>query len=416
MQQIGIKTIQQALRNKKSWMVRTAALHACQEQDVPIRMIQRGAADPHWSVRTAAMNLCVNRNIPLWLIGQGLNDKDLSVQAAAAQAYAGRKLSFQKLEQWIQRKDGFFRLAAMNTASLQAVPFAVKQQWLQDKRQNMREAALKAFSGQQTAIPLSILEQGLTDRNKKVREAAKNACVGQNIPLSVICKWLAEKKNWHKRAAAMLACIGQDIPFSVIQRGLTDEDHDVREAAMRVCMSIKYQPVPNAFMVDQIARWLQDDEDSHLRVTALQACVRWDVPAAIIRRRLTDENQTIRKTATMICKQKGIALPLVRMVEPPPIVYKKCIGDVIVCAQIPADAQVRGQEGTMCRADKAIICRIIGDFYGEKVGISLHNQTTTYWVGDTISVEDFDMSNDLHSSGFHFFCSRKEAERFSEEK
>lgn len=63
-------------------------------------------------------------------------------------------------------------------------------------------------------------------------------------------------------------------------------------------------------------------------------------------------------------------------------------------------------------ADKAIIKEIIGDFCGEKVGISVFDKTTAYYAGDEVKIDDFDMRNEECSTGFHFFCTREEAEAY----
>ena len=113
-----------------------------------------------------------------------------------------------------------------------------------------------------------------------------------------------------------------------------------------------------------------------------------------------------------ICQENGIPVPVIRRFEPPELVYKKCVANVIVVAKIPPDAQVRGQVGKKCRADKATIVDIIGDFCGEKVGISIHDMTTAYFIGDEVVIDDFDQSDEECSTGFHFFCTREEAERY----
>ncbi len=88
------------------------------------------------------------------------------------------------------------------------------------------------------------------------------------------------------------------------------------------------------------------------------------------------------------------------------------MGNVIVCASIPNDAQVRGAFGKKCRTNKAIITDVIGDFGGESVGISMWDNTTTYFAGDEVFIEDFDLSDEECSTGFHFFCTRQEAENY----
>ena len=112
------------------------------------------------------------------------------------------------------------------------------------------------------------------------------------------------------------------------------------------------------------------------------------------------------------CQKVGIPIPTIRTVEPPQKVYKKCVGGVIVVAEIPKDAQVRGKTTGKCRTNKAKIVDIIGDFAGEKVGISIWDKTTTYFIGDDVIIDDFDMSNEECSTGFHFFCTLKQAEDY----
>ena len=105
-------------------------------------------------------------------------------------------------------------------------------------------------------------------------------------------------------------------------------------------------------------------------------------------------------------------IPVIRTIKPPKTVYKKCLSGVIVCAEIPDNAQIRGSYGSKCRTNKAVITDIIGDFYGEKVGISSFDKKTAYYVGDKIEIENFDYSCEECSTGFHFFCTLKEAKEY----
>lgn len=101
-----------------------------------------------------------------------------------------------------------------------------------------------------------------------------------------------------------------------------------------------------------------------------------------------------------------------RSFSPPDKVYKKCLGNVIVEAHIPGDAKVRGKSGVKCRASKAIITNIFGTMNGLSIGISSHDNNTIYKVGDTIEIDDFDEGIEFCSTGFHFFCTREEAEQY----
>lgn len=108
----------------------------------------------------------------------------------------------------------------------------------------------------------------------------------------------------------------------------------------------------------------------------------------------------------------NIPVPVIRTIEPPELVYKKCIGGIIVVASIPKDAQVRGSVGHKCRASKAVIKEIIGDLCGEQVGISKYDLRTLYYAGDEVEIDNFDFSNEECSTGFHFFCTIEEARRY----
>ena len=132
----------------------------------------------------------------------------------------------------------------------------------------------------------------------------------------------------------------------------------------------------------------------------------------VIEKWLKDSDWDVRVAAMNACKENGIPIPTIRTIEPPQKVYKKCIGGVIVVAEIPKDAQVRGKANGKCRANKAKIVDIIGDIAGEKVGVSIHDKTTTYFIGDNVKIDDFDMSDEECSTGFHFFCTLKQAEQY----
>ena len=197
----------------------------------------------------------------------------------------------------------------------------------------------------------------------------------QELSVDVI-KRLMNNGDCDVRYAAMSACVGRtDIPLDIIERGLKDSDWRVRRAAMNACVG------------------------------------RTDIPLDIIERWLEDSDWHVRYAATKACKGRD-DVPLIRKFEPPERVYKKCLGDVIVVAEIPKDAQVRGSFSGKCRANKAKIVDVIGTFGGEKVGISLYDKKTAYLVGDEVEIEDFDLSNDECAAGFHFFCTIEQAKEY----
>ena len=163
--------------------------------------------------------------------------------------------------------------------------------------------------------------------------------------------------------------------------------------------------------IEVIEKWLKDSA-CDVRQAAMNACQGKDVPLEVIEKGLKDEDWRVRQAAMNACKQAGISIPIIRTIEPPRNVYKKCVGGVIVVAEIPQDAEVRGKTTGKCRTNKAKIVDIIGDFAGEKVGISIWDKTTTYFIGDDVEIDDFDMSDEECSTGFHFFCTLEQAKDY----
>lgn len=88
------------------------------------------------------------------------------------------------------------------------------------------------------------------------------------------------------------------------------------------------------------------------------------------------------------------------------------MGDVIVVATIPDDAEIRGGYCNKYRANKAKIIDIIGTFGGVKVGVSMYDKRTTYFVGDEVCVDNFDLFDNECSTGFHFFCDIEQAKKY----
>ena len=162
---------------------------------------------------------------------------------------------------------------------------------------------------------------------------------------------------------------------------------------------------------ETLQQWLKDP-DRRVRTAAMNACQGREVPLDIIQQGLKDPDCDVRTAAMNAYKERGIDLPILRTIEPPETVYKKCKFGVLICATIPSDAQIRGAYGQKCRASKAVITDVIGNVYGEPVGISEYDGRTTYYASDEVEIEDFDFSDKECASGFHFFCTREEAENY----
>ena len=163
--------------------------------------------------------------------------------------------------------------------------------------------------------------------------------------------------------------------------------------------------------LEVIQQWLRDP-DCDVRQAAMNACAGRDVPLEVIQQGLRDPDCDVRQAAMKIAEERGIEIQPYRSFEPPARVYKKCFLGVIVVAEIPADAEVRGGLGRKCRSNKANIVEVIGDVCGEPVGISLYDRKATYYAGDEIEVENFDLSDAECSTGYHFFCTIEEARAY----
>lgn len=71
----------------------------------------------------------------------------------------------------------------------------------------------------------------------------------------------------------------------------------------------------------------------------------------IIKQGLADSDYDVRTAAMKYIKNNKIenVYTPYRAIEPSEKVYKKCMGDVIIVATIPDDAEVRGSYSSKCR-------------------------------------------------------------------
>ena len=89
--------------------------------------------------------------------------------------------------------------------------------------------------------------------------------------------------------------------------------------------------------------------------------------------------------------------------------WKKCMQDVIVKLRIPEAAKRSHAFGRKCRAEYADVVEVIG----ADVGISKHDSSTEYRVGQRVIPDRFDENwAEECSSGIHFFITRLEAENY----
>ena len=89
--------------------------------------------------------------------------------------------------------------------------------------------------------------------------------------------------------------------------------------------------------------------------------------------------------------------------------WKKCMQGVIVKLRIPEAAKRSHAFGRKCRAEYADVVEVIG----ADVGISKHDSSTEYRVGQRVIPDRFDENwAEECSSGIHFFITRLEAEAY----
>ena len=97
--------------------------------------------------------------------------------------------------------------------------------------------------------------------------------------------------------------------------------------------------------------------------------------------------------------------------------YKKARGDVIVELEILADAKRCSATSRKCRCDKAKVLRIL-DMNRQEIDalyvVSKFDRNFEYWVGEIVSVDDFDENRwNECSTGIHFFVNFQEAVNYN---
>ena len=110
------------------------------------------------------------------------------------------------------------------------------------------------------------------------------------------------------------------------------------------------------------------------------------------------------------CKQSGLALAMTsHLPEGPFHAWKKCCNEVIVKLLIPEDAERSHGSERKCRASKAVVLEVIG----ADEGVSIHDRTTRYRVGETVTPDGWDTDRwNTCGHGIHFFITRIEAEAY----
>ena len=98
-----------------------------------------------------------------------------------------------------------------------------------------------------------------------------------------------------------------------------------------------------------------------------------------------------------------------KVLDEPLTGYKKTKEGVVITAEIPAGAIVFCINGSKCRTNRAMIT----DMEGHEVLRSSYDNFFEYRLGQEINIKDFNLMYNVEcASGFHFFMTRKEAEKY----
>lgn len=90
--------------------------------------------------------------------------------------------------------------------------------------------------------------------------------------------------------------------------------------------------------------------------------------------------------------------------------FKKCKSGVIVKVRIPTNARRSSATGRKCRAEFVKVLAV----YGANEGISDHDSSVVYRVGEIVKAHMWDENRWSEcSGGIHFFLTRHEAETYN---
>ncbi len=282
----------------------------------------------------------------------------------------------------------------MTKMSVSAIESAMKSEEIAD-----RKAAMLACRNRND-VHSRVLSLGLSDPINVVRRAAVKACYGKKISFSVLEDWLSASASDAYREAAMMNCIDNAAaPFKLIERGLIDNNEKVRMLAADAC---KGKNIP----WDTVMQWIESKDPCMRRAAVRAAQDRSDVPAQLVAYVVRDyaiEVTSIASELTTFLAEDA------RRSAVPEKVYQKCLNGAVAVAMIPSDAIIRGPfRNGEYRTNKATIVDIIGGFFGDKIGVSITDNSVCYRPGDQIVINYYDKSDAEYAAGFYFVTSLTE--------
>lgn len=415
-QTLRLETIEKVLEKGDSWPNMIAAAKACRGMEIPEAQLKKWRESIFSCYRLAALyakptydgiiRILTDSEIPTYerrtncVPWEGAISEDFRLKpedfgliheiphcstdymVAVTKLYKGSKMSIRKIREWMN--EGYWQL---------------------------QMAALYAAQGREN-VPIGILYEGLESWDDEVAAAAAEAFRARDFSMRTLRRFLHrqfEECDEQIVRNITMVCEGKPEALPLIREILDYYDGTsfyVHDGATEACEGME---IP----LEVIKEWAQPFKGPSFRRAAACASIgRNDVPKEIIEELMgSAQPRAVRSQAYRAAQLRDDFGPIRTIRSMPVIVYKKCLGGVIVAATIPEDAEIRHSASGKCRANKAEIVEIYGSFYGEKVGISMYDLKTQYRVGDKIEIPDFDGSLEECSTGFHFYCKRSLAEQ-----
>ncbi len=410
-------------------------LNACMGQsELPLKAIEPLVMYSfEWAKQVGGSQNFTEDEMQKWL-----NAEEKLKTVAVAASCIGRKVPFriidQLLTQAIEFRDDDLKDLVVEAVVGQDVPNHLINDWAFFRPETYFNAAMAACIGRKNPNLVGIIYRGLDYDSKVANEYAIKACDEALIDFNHIRGWI-NSANGILRLAAINACRGRyPIPTGIVKAALRYTDSiKVPQEAPSVRLASELSPEEYAQILVVFRDYLPKSvlykalfsAEPEIILGALEACqkttlnfrIRGRIINIILDKNVGDfspeKKREIRKTAIKTAHKANIRLPLKRDFMPPEIVFMKCANDVIVSAHIHGSALIRGNPGKgLCYTDGALIMRVEGSFYGERVGVSMLDKKTLYYVGKNVIIKNFDYLIP-DSDSFPFFCTRKEAEEFS---
>ncbi len=345
-------------------------------------------------------------------IGEDQLHRILSKEKYASIVFRYAKdLPLEVIEKCFRSQNTKIAIEAARACENKAIPEAIIKEWRESDELAKKIAAIYATIGKEPPVgmpgvfPNAIWPAKILN-TETGRDAVYKSFMRYPGPCSVLLEyWYYRTYSKSKAAGPLLIEIAAKKKGNVglIREGMKNFDYATQKAAAKSFTG-------KNISLKSIEKLHNSNRFTERMAAMYAAAGREDVPAEWIESNFTAAKD-IAAAARFAAAKSGF--PPYRTIEPSGVVYKKCVDGIIVVAEIPKDAEIRGCKiERQFRSDKAKIVDVIGDFYGDKIGISTFDRKFKYRVGDEIKIPDFDYSTDAFAAGFHFFLTKEEAESF----